>query len=261
MKKDWKNCINYEVSSKIIAKNTPRNIAKTNMLHMAYHWKSVNQKYLVRNTKLSQLINLAWIWISINLIWDRLRRGTRSLREKTNTQATSIMIGIVGIVMVKRNLEVEARAVKREEVDRAPKDFRNSTWPRWGAKYLKGDIDQRVTKDIPHNTTIDGRKREPSCKVHCKCLLAHSLLQVSVQGVQGQVVDSRMVMAIPKSILNLLMLPKVRRGQNQGQDLQIRRARKRVEVEAARTIKESKVLVTKERHKWAMIPIVPRRHD
>jgi len=48
-----------------------------------------------------------------------------------------------------------------------------------------------------------------------------------------------MVMAIPKSILNLLMLPKVRRGQNQGQDLQIRRARKRVEVEAARTIKES----------------------
>lgn len=56
-----------------------------------------------------------------------MRRGTRSLREKTNTQATSIMIGIVGIVMVKRNLEVEARAVKREEVDRAPKDFRNST--------------------------------------------------------------------------------------------------------------------------------------
>ena len=58
---------------------------------------------------------------------------------------------------------------------------------------------------------IGGRKGEASCKVHYKWLLVHSLLQASFKGVQDQVADSRIAMAAPKCILNLLTPPKVRR--------------------------------------------------
>jgi hypothetical protein len=95
---------------------------------------------------------------------------------------------------------------------------------------------------------IGGRKGEASCKVHCKWLLVHSLLQASFKGVQDQVADSRiaiLLMAAPKCILNLLTPPKVRRGQNlqienRGQPLHPRRTRKRMDVQAAATVGESK---------------------
>ena len=177
--------------------------------------------------------------MSINQIWDRLRRGTRSRREKNAMLLdTSIRVDIVGIVMGRRDLKVEARAV-----DRAPKDLRASTWPRWGAKYWKGDIDQPVTKDNGE------RKGETSCKVHCKWLLAHSLLQVSFKGVQDQAVDSSML-AKTKCILNLLMPPKLGRGQNRGQDQRVRGTRERVE----------RGEPNQHQHTWAMIPMVPTRH-
>jgi hypothetical protein len=52
-----------------------------------------------------------------------LRRETRSRREKNAMLLdTSIRVDIAGIVMGRRDLEVEARAV-----DRAPKDLRAST--------------------------------------------------------------------------------------------------------------------------------------
>ena len=37
MRNDWRNCINYEVSSRIIAKSMLRKLAKRIISHMAYH--------------------------------------------------------------------------------------------------------------------------------------------------------------------------------------------------------------------------------
>ena len=115
---------------------------------------------------------------------------------------------------------------------------------------------------------IGGRKGEASCKVHCKWLLFHSLLQVSDKGVQDQVADSRLAMAAPKCILNLLTPPKKelkeRRGQNlqnylqnRGQALHLRRPRKRMDVQAAATVGESK----DHQHTRARIPTVLTKRD